>query len=310
MERSEELPLLVIVGPTAVGKTTLSLELAREFGGEIISADSRLLYRGLDIGTDKPSPASRVSIPHHLIDLCSPDEILTLGEYQQLAYRAIQEVHMRGSLPLLVGGTGQYVKAVIEGWAIPKVPPDEELRGALTDLGGPEAARWLAGLDPVASGRIDPRNVRRVVRALEVTLLTGRPISGQQRKEPPGYAIKIIGLTCNRDDLYERIDTRVDEMMDNGLLEEVQGLNDSGYGSELPSMSGLGYRQLDAYLNGECSLDEAIERIKFETHRFARQQYTWFRPGSGDINWFDVQRDAWQRLATHSVREWLETIGR
>jgi tRNA dimethylallyltransferase len=309
MERSEKLPLLVIVGPTSVGKTTLSLELASEFEGEIISADSRLLYRGLDIGTDKPSPAAQARIPHHLIDLCSPDEILTLGEYQQLAYKATQEVHTRGRLPLLVGGTGQYVKAVIEGWTIPKVPPDEELREALTDLGGPEVARWLECLDPVASGRIDHRNVRRVVRALEVTLLTGRPISDQQHKDPPDYAIKIIGLTCEREDLYERIDARVEEMISNGLLKEVQCLKDSGYGSELPSMSGLGYRQLYAYLEGACSLDEAIERIKFETHRFARQQYTWFRPGKGDIDWFNVQQAAWQLLATHCVREWLETIG-
>ena len=170
-------PLLVIVGPTAVGKTALSLQLASQFNGEIVSADSRLFYRGLDIGTAKPTVAERQQVPHHLIDICTPNETLTLGEYQRLAYATIDSVLARGKLPLLVGGTGQYVTAVVEGWGIPKVPPQPELRHILQSLGGAELARWLHYLDPKAAAKIDPRNVRRVIRALEVTLVSGQPIS-------------------------------------------------------------------------------------------------------------------------------------
>ncbi|MCA9934638.1 MAG: tRNA (adenosine(37)-N6)-dimethylallyltransferase MiaA, partial [Anaerolineales bacterium] len=269
-------PLLVIVGQTAVGKTALSLQLAAAFNGEIISADSRLFYRGMNIGTAKPTPAEQAQIPHHLIDMCQPDETLTLGEYQDLAYAAINAVHQRGGLPIVVGGTGQYVRAVTEGWGIPRVPPQLVLREALAQVGGPELARWLAALDPTAAAKIEPRNVRRVIRALEVTLVSGRPISELQRKQPPPYAICQIGLRRERAALYARIDQRIDAMMSDGLLAEVEALRDAGHGRFLPAMSGLGYRQLYAYLDGEMALDEAIERIKFETHRFARQQNTWF----------------------------------
>lgn len=281
-------PLLVLAGPTAVGKTALSLRLAERFGGEIISADSRLFYRGLDVGTAKPTAGERATVPHHLIDLCDPDETLSLGQYQRLAYQIIDGVHACGRLPLLVGGTGQYAWAVVEGWGIPEVAPRPALRAALEALGPHEAARWLAALDPAVAGRIDPRNVRRVVRALEVTLVTGRRMSDLQRKSPPPYDTLIIGLGRDRRSLYERIDARVDEMMAAGLLDEVIRLREAGYDRSLPSMSGLGYRQLLAYLDGEMRLDEAVARIKFETHRFARQQATWFRANDPRIAWFDL----------------------
>ncbi|WP_374689593.1 tRNA (adenosine(37)-N6)-dimethylallyltransferase MiaA [Promineifilum sp.] len=287
-ERPPRRPLLVLVGPTAVGKTALSLHLARRFAGEIISADSRLFYRGLDIGTAKPTAAERALVPHHLIDLCAPDETLSLGEYQRLAYRAIDDVLARGRLPILAGGTGQYMMAVVEGWGIPAVAPWPALRAALEGLGKAEAARWLAALDPVAAGRIDRRNARRVVRALEVTLATGRRISDLQRKTPPPYDVAMVGLRRGRESLYARIDARVDEMMAAGLLDEVRRLRAAGYGPALPSMSGLGYRQLLAHLDGQMSLEEAIERIKFETHRFARQQATWFRADDPRITWLDL----------------------
>jgi tRNA dimethylallyltransferase len=303
------IPLLVLVGPTAVGKTAISLELARRFGGEIISADSRLFYRGMDIGTAKPTPAERVAVPHHLIDLCDPDEIISLGQYRRLAYRAIDDVLARGLLPILVGGTGQYVMAVVEGWGIPEVAPQPELRAALESLGGDEAARWLRALDPEAEARIDPRNVRRVVRALEVTLTTGRPISALQRKTPPPYDTLIIGLARGRRSLYERIDARVDAMMAGGLLDEVRRLHETGYGRELPSMSGLGYRQLAAHLAGEMTLEEAVERIKFETHRFARQQATWFRRDDPRIVWFDLDEGAATTRVIAFVERWLGRAG-
>lgn len=282
-------PLLVLVGQTAAGKTALSLALARRFEGEIISADSRLFYRGMDIGTAKPKPAERAAVPHHLIDLCDPDETISLGQYRRLAYRAIDAVLARGRLPILVGGTGQYVMAVVEGWGIPEVAPRPELRAALESLRGENTARWLAALDPAAAARIDPRNVRRVIRALEVTLVTGRPISELQRKAAPPYDIRLVGLRRERRSLYARIDERVEAMMAGGLLEEVRRLVEAGYSRDLPSMSGLGYRQLAAHLAGEMSLEEAVARIKFETHRFARQQATWFREDDPRIEWFDLE---------------------
>jgi tRNA dimethylallyltransferase len=280
-------PLLVLVGATAVGKTALSLELAARFNGEIISADSRLFYRGLDIGTAKPTAAERAAAPHHLIDIRDPDETLSLGQYQRLARAASDGVRARGRLPILVGGTGQYVMAVVEGWGVPEVAPRPALRAALERLGGAEAARWLAALDPTAAERIDPRNVRRVVRALEVTLVSGRPISELQRKTPPPYDVRLVGLRRDRAALYARIDARVDGMMAAGLLDEVRRLHDAGYAGE-PPLSGLGYRQLLAHLRGETTLDEAITRIKFETHRFARQQATWFRADDRRIAWFEA----------------------
>lgn len=307
----EPLPLLVLVGPTAAGKTALSLALAHQFGGEIVSADSRLFYRGMDIGTAKPTAVERYRVPHHLIDICDPDETLSLGEYQRRAYEAIAAIHSRSRLPLLVGGTGQYVTAVVEGWRIPAIAPRPRLRAALESLGQAEAARWLHLLDPAAAERIDPRNLRRVVRALEVTLTTGRPFSDLQRKSPPGYDTRIIGLDVPREVLYERIDRRVEQMMAEGLLEEVRRLRDAGYDRDLPAMSGLGYRQLLAYLHGETSLEEAVARIKFETHRYARQQATWFRSEDPRIAWFDASdREATTAGVMAYVAEWADRLWR
>ncbi len=297
--------LLVLVGPTAVGKTALSLDLAETFNGEIISADSRLFYRGMDVGTAKPTPAEQAQVPHHLIDVCAPDETLTLGEYQQMAYRTIDSVLGNGRLPILVGGTGQYVTAVVQGWGIPRVAPQPALRAALTALGDAEVVRWLAALDPAGAARIDPRNVRRIIRALEVTLVAGRPISELQRKTPPPYAILQLGLTRGRAPLYQRIDARVDAMMAAGLLAEMTALRDAGYGRSLPAMSGLGYQQLWAYLEGEMSLAEVVERIKFETHRFARQQYTWFRPDDPAIHWFDLDEAGAELKVKTAVDKWI-----
>ena len=251
-------PLVVIVGPTAAGKTSMSLALAQALNGEIVSADSRLFYRGMDIGTAKPTLAERQIVRHHLIDLCQPDQTLTLGEYQDMAFAAIDDIRRRGKLPLLVGGTGQYVMAVVEGWGIPRVPPQFRLRKALAKLGQEELGRWLSALDPARAETLDFRNVRRVIRALEVTLTAGVPISELQVKHPPPYDIGIVGLSCEREWLYERIDSRVDQMIENGLLDEVRGLIERGYSPKLPAMSGLGYRQLAAHLKGEMSLEEAL----------------------------------------------------
>lgn len=305
--KMEAPPLLVIVGPTAVGKTRLSLELGKAFNGEIISADSRLFYIGLNIGTAKPAQDDRELIPHHLIDICYPDETISLGQYQRLVYGKVDAIHRRNCLPMLVGGTGQYIRAVVEGWGIPEVAPNERLRQVLKKYGQDELARWLLHLDQVAAGRIDPRNVRRVIRALEVTLTSGYPITHLQRKTPPNYAIKVIGLTCDRETLYRRIDKRVDQMMEDGLLAEVTGLRQAGYRADLPSMSGLGYRQLLAYLDGQTTLDDAVQQIKFQTHRLVRQQYTWFRQDDPALTCFDITKCDWEARVYQLVSDWLNS---
>ncbi len=301
-------PLIALVGPTAVGKTKLSLELARATGAEIVSADSRLLYRWMDIGTAKPSRAEREEIPHHLIDVADPDQTITLAEFQQRAYAAVAGISQRGRVPLLVGGSGQYVCAILEGWRIPKTEPDPALRAELEDYArtyGPRALHErLHGLDPAAAERIDYRNVRRVVRALEVTRKTGRPISELQGKSPPPYRILRLGLTLPRDALYARIDARIDEMLSAGLVDEVRALAAAGYHWRLPSMDGLGYRQLGLYVRGEATLQESVRLIRRETRRFVRQQGTWFRLNDPLIHWFDLQRTTTPQIITF-VSQWI-----
>jgi tRNA dimethylallyltransferase len=285
-------PLLVIVGPTAVGKTALSLQLARDFQVEIISADSRQIYRGCNIGTAKPTPEEQAVAPHHLIDIVNPDETLTLAEFQERAYILIEAIHQRRRLPILVGGTGQWVHAAVEGWHVPRVPPDPLLRAELEAQAqtiGPQALHaQLAAVDPQAAQKIDPRNLRRVVRALEVYQKTGSPFSQQQGKQPPPYHSLQIGLTMSRERLYKRVDQRIDQMMTLGLLAEVQGLVKAGYDWHKPAMLGLGYRQIGQYLRGEVNLEEAVALIKKETRRFIRQQYNWFRLTDPQIHWFDI----------------------
>jgi tRNA dimethylallyltransferase len=288
-------PLVVLVGPTAVGKTALSLRLAEAVGGEIVSADSRQVYRGLDIGTAKATPAEQARVPHHLLDLVDPDQTLSLAQFQRLAYEAIDGILARGRVPLLVGGTGQYVMAVVEGWQVPRVPPDEGLRRDLyrqaEEQGAAALHARLAALDPVAARRIDARNVRRVVRALEVCLRTGRPISGQQHRCPPPYDLLLVGLELPRAQLYRRIDERVGQMMAAGLEQEVRGLVAAGYGLDLPAMSGVGYGQFAPYLAGEGALGDVVAAIQRATRRFVRHQGNWFRRDDPRIHWFAAEPD-------------------
>ena len=291
MSSPENALLLVVVGPTAVGKTELAVCLGETLGGEVVSADSRQVYRGMDIGTAKPTAEERAQVPHHLVDIRDPNESLSLAEYQALAYQAVDDVLARGKLPMLVGGTGQYIRAVVEGWGIPAVPPDEALRAELyaeAKSSGHEALHarlWV--LDPVAAERIDARNVRRVVRALEVCLIAEQPISELQRKAPPPYRVLQVGLTRPRPSLYRRVDARVEAMVAAGLVDEVRCLVEAGYDWCLPAMSSLGYPEIGAYLRGETSLAEAVQRIKRETRRFIRHQANWFRLSDPRIHWFD-----------------------
>jgi tRNA dimethylallyltransferase len=292
-----------------VGKTATAVRLCSTFGGEIISADSRQIYRGMDVGTAKPTPAERAAAVHHLVDIIGPDQTLGLAEYQALATTAIAGVLARRCVPFLVGGTGQWVRGVIEGWGVPHVPPDAGLRAELeaeATSAGPQALHArLASVDPQAAARIDYRNVRRVIRALEVYLKTGTPSSAQQRRQAPPYHILQVGLTMPRPMLYARLDARVDRMLAGGLLDEVKSLVDRGYGLDLPAMSGLGYRQIGLHLAGKISLDEAVGLIKKETRRFVRQQYTWFRLDDPAIHWFDASQPDYYEALCKAVADFL-----
>lgn len=284
--------LVVLVGPTAVGKTALSIQLATALGGEIVSADSRLFYRGMDIGTAKPSREARLQVPHHLIDIADPDQTVGLAEFQERAYATIEDILKRGKLPFLVGGTGQYVRAIVEGWHVPRVPPNPTLRAELEAKAKRNGAGSLfirlQRLDPAAAAQIDPRNVRRVIRALEVCLTTGQPFSRQRERKGCRYRCLQIGLTMERKELYRRADQRVEEMIAAGLEEEVRTLVTRGYSWHLPSMSGLGYIQFKPYFEGRATLAEVITEIKRATRRLIRHQYAWFRLNDPSIHWFDA----------------------
>jgi tRNA dimethylallyltransferase len=290
----DQLEVIAIVGPTGVGKSALALRLAQDFPVEIISADSRQVYRYMDIGTNKPSLTERAAVQHHIIDVADPDEDFSLVMYHQLAIEALKTVRGKGKLPLLVGGSGLYVWSLIEGWEIPRVPPDRQLRRELEAAarreGGHILYQELQSVDPVAAEKIDPRNVRRIIRALEIYRMAGQPPSRLRRKQTTGFPVLLIGLTQERSELYRRIDWRVDRMIQMGLVEEVENLLRRGYSASLPSMSGIGYKQIAQFIQGEMTLSEAIDRIKYETHRLARHQYAWFRLNDTRIHWFDISK--------------------
>jgi tRNA dimethylallyltransferase len=264
----------------------------------------------MEIGTAKATREQRALVPHRLLDIVDPDQVLSAAEYQALAYAAIDETLARGRLPLLVGGTGQYVRAVLEGWSMPGVPPQPRLRTELEAeagrLGAAALHARLATLDAAAAARIDYRNVRRVIRALEVCTITGEPISRLQSKKAPPYRILRLGIDRPRAELYARIDERVDAMMAAGLVDEVARLVAAGYGWDLPAMSGLGYKQIGGYLRGESSLAAATDLIKRQTRRFVHQQHTWFRPDDPDICWVDPGRVSLEEIL-RPARRWLES---
>ena len=305
----ETAPLIVILGPTAVGKTDLAIVLAEALNGEIISADSRQIYRYMDIGTAKPSPEQTARIRHHMSDFVDPDVSLSLAEYQEAALGAIGSIHKMGKVPFLVGGTGQYISAIVEGWHIPQVAPNPALRAQLEaeaeQVGLQAFHARLKHVDPDAAERIHPNNVRRVVRALEVYLETGQPISVQQRKVPPPFRILTLGLKLERETLYQRADTRVDTMIQMGLLEELRTLLDHGYQRRLPSMTGLGYAEFAAHLLDDLPFEEAVRRIKFNTHDFIRRQEIWFRGHDHGILWHNVD-DIVHDTFIEKLTQWLQ----
>ena len=303
-----QLPLVVMLGPTAVGKTEIALQLAERLGAEIVSADSRLFYRGMDIGTAKPSLAERQRVPHHLIDVAAPDQIWGLALFQERARQAIAEIHQRGRLPLLIGGSGQYVRAVTEGWSPPAVQPDPRLRAVLeawaVEIGKDGLHARLAVLDEPAAAAIDLRNLRRTVRALEVILSTGQRFSAQREKHSSPYRLLQIGLQRPRPELYARIDARIDAMLAQGLVAEVRVLLEQGYSPQLPTLSAIGYGEISAYLQGEMTLEEASVQMKRATRTLVRRQANWFKSSDPAIHWFQV--DSGTLAAIQSlIRDWL-----
>ena len=290
------------MGPTGVGKSRLALHISQKFAAEIINADSRQVYRYMDIGTDKPTAQEMSAVPHHLFNIVDPDSDFGLAQYLELADQTIKDIHKRNEIPLLVGGSGQYVWATIEGWVVPRIPPDREFRKTLEKLaennGADSLYENLQKLDPHSARKIDKRNIRRVIRALEVAHHSKEPFSNLHKKITPDYNILIVGLTAERKELYRRIDLRVDSMLQRGLVAEVENLIKMGYGFNLSAMNSIGYKQIGMVMRSEISLDEAIKNIKIHNHRLVRHQYAWFRLEDKRVIWFDVQNDINQEVMT------------
>ncbi|MBC7340699.1 MAG: tRNA (adenosine(37)-N6)-dimethylallyltransferase MiaA [Firmicutes bacterium] len=288
-----ELPLLLVIcGPTAVGKSEIALELARRLGGEIISGDSAQVYRYMDIGTAKPSLRERQEIPHHLVDICDPDQRWSVADFRAAVDEIVPQVAARGHLPILAGGTMLYIRAVTAGYHFPSPACDADVRARLyarAEQEGPASLHeWLKRVDPETAARLHPRDVRRMVRALEVYLVTGIPLSVHASRRQRGpYRLLVVGLTRPRPILYRRIDARVDRMLESGLEDEVRGLLERGYGPELPSMRALGYREMVDYLYGRTTRDEARRLFARNTRHFARRQFTWMRREE-DMRWIDL----------------------
>ena len=289
-------PIVYVIGPTASGKTDIAIRLAKALNSEVISSDSRYLFRELSIGTAKPSPEELASIPHHLIDVTSVKAPWSLGEYLKAIEPIIENLNAQQKLPVLVGGTGQYYRAIVQGWQVPELPPNPELRAQI-EAWGEEVSfetlhQKLALIDPQAAANIDHRNTRRTVRAWEVILSTGRRFSSQRLQGEPLYQTLTIGLDWDRETLYQRVDQRIDWMMKNGLLEEVQALINQGLAEDVKRIGVIGYAETIAYLQGEISLEDCIMLIKRHTRQFVRRQANWFKPNDPNIHWFKASDPA------------------
>jgi len=298
-------PVIAIVGPTGIGKTRLALALALDFSGEIINGDSRQIYRGMDIGTAKPTAGERAQVPHHLFDIIDPDADFSLAQYHELALAAIRDIQGRNRLPIVVGGSGLYIWSLLQGWQIPRVAPDIALRTRLAqkaaECSAEQLYQELQALDAEAARKIDPHNVRRVIRALEVAQTVGIRLP---RKQTPPFRSLVIGLTTDRSALYERLNRRIEFMIENGWVKEVAQLTARGYHVDLPALSSIGYQEIGLLPAGKLSLEQAVAMIKTRTHRFIRQQYNWFKLKDDKIRWFDIKDDP-QAEITREVKAFL-----
>lgn len=306
-------PLVVIVGPTAVGKTKTSIELAKQFNGEIISGDSMQIYRGMDIGTAKITKDEMQGIKHHLVDIKDPDESFSVAEFQSLVKHAIQEISKKNKLPILVGGTGLYVQSVIYDYQFNDADKDEQYRNELEQIAIENGEQYLYAqlqrIDPEAAKSIHPNNVRRVIRALEVYHVTSIPFSKwQKQKEESPYNLIVIGLEMERELLYNRINQRVDEMIHKGLIEEVKKFHDAKL-RDCQSLQAIGYKEIYAALDGETSMEEAIALLKRNSRRYAKRQFTWFK-NKMEVQWFDMTKQPFdkvlQEISTYVAGKWKQ----
>lgn len=298
--RPDKRPVILIVGPTGVGKTSLSIELAKQINGEIISADSRYLYRGMNIGTAKPTEQELKSVRHHMINVTEPDKTWSLPQFLEETLQLIAEIHGRGSIPVIVGGTGQYIRALTEGWRMPEFEPNTRLRSILTawgkEIGALDLHRKLAINDAEAANFIDPTNMRRTIRALEVIFSTGKRFSELRTKEGPAHNYWIIGLTMERPKLYQLVDKRIDAMISQGLLDEVKALLSRGYDANLPAMSAIGYREMIQHIHGEIDIEYAKALMRKNTRQLIRRQANWFKQTDPSINWYEADPEIGDRI--------------
>ena len=295
--------IIVILGPTASGKTELALKIAKSLSatasGEIISADSRQIYRGMNIGTAKPTLKQQRIIPHHLIDIIEPNKNFALSQYKKLAIKKIREIHKKNKIPFLVGGTGLYIQAIVDNLKIPQVKPNKKIREKLEKINLPTLLKQLQKLDPITAQTIDIHNKRRLIRALEVCLITKKPFSQQREKGKPLFDILQIGIKIDKKNLNRKINQRVDEMIETGLVEEVKSLVKK-YSSQLPAMSGIGYREIIQYLDNKISLEYAKNLIKLHTRQYAKRQMTWFKRDK-KIKWVKNYQEA-RKLASNFLK--------
>jgi len=298
-----------MIGPTAVGKTEIAIEVAKKIDAEVISADSMQIYRYMDIGTAKPTLEERKGIIHHMIDIINPDEEFSAADFQARAKEYIDDIYSRHKIPLLTGGTGFYINSICYNYTFSNAQKDDSFRKLLQkqarQYGNQYLYRKLQKLDPIAAQKIHPNNLRRVIRAIEVCIKTGKPFSYYEektKKQESQFDLLMYGLTRPRDELYRRIDERVNNMINAGLVEEVQKLLRMGYTKELNSMQGLGYRQIIDYLYGKTTLSEAIYLISRDTRHYAKRQYTWFLRDK-NIVWLDVSKEGKEKIISKIVND-------
>ena len=286
-----EQPVIFVVGPTASGKTGLSIQLAKFFNTDIISADSRYFYRKMNIGTAKPDLEELASVKHYMIDIADPNETLSVAEFKQKVTEIISKIHQQKKPPIVVGGTGQYIHALLKNWGMPEIEADHKLRNILENYanlyGKLRLFEFLEKFDPDSASIIDYRNLRRTIRAVEVMLKTGQKFSDQRSKKASPYSKKIIGIQWNRKVLYQRIDDRIEMMIKNGFIDEVKLLLELGYSSDIPSMSAIGYREIATFIRGEISLEEACVLMRRNSREYVRRQANWFKENDPEIKWFD-----------------------
>jgi tRNA dimethylallyltransferase len=304
--------MIIILGPTAVGKTKVSIEIAKRLGGEIISADSMQVYRGMDIGTAKPTLKEQQGIPHHLIDIKDPDEAFSVSDFVKQVKELSREITQRDKVPIIVGGTGLYLWALLKGYAFPLAAADKNVRQRLEKETPSALYSRLSRIDPQAAQKIHPNDKKRIIRALEVYELTGQPISMLQTKNKAIAKHQkpiLIGLTLPRETLYQRIEERVDQMVEKGLIEEVKGLLAKGFSKELPSFQALGYKEVAEYLDAERSKEEMINELKKRTRNFARRQMAWFKRFK-DVKWFTPVGRGPEQLTvdTQSILDYINSI--